>query len=47
MAVWIPLKCPHCQSTDIFKNGFSEEGKQRYLCQEEKCSYRGFILNYS
>ena len=47
MTVWIPIKCPHCQSTNVVKNGFSGEGKQRYLCQEEKCSCRSFILNYS
>ena len=26
---------------------FRASGKQRYLCQEKKCSHRSFILNYS
>lgn len=47
MTVWKALECPHCHSTDVVKNGFSAEGKQRYLCQEKKCSHRSFILNYS
>ncbi|MEM8779141.1 MAG: IS1 family transposase [Cyanobacteria bacterium P01_G01_bin.49] len=47
MTVWIAIECPHCHSTDVVKNGFSGEGKQRYLCQNEKCNHRTFIRNYS
>ena len=47
MTVWIAVKCPHCHSTDIVKNGFSGEGKQRYLCQNQECNYRSFIRDYS
>jgi transposase-like protein len=45
MTVWLPVTCPHCHSTDIIKHGKSAEGKQRYLCQNDECPYRTFILN--
>ena len=47
MTVWIAVECPHCHSTDIVKNGFSGEGKQRYLCQNQECNRRSFIRDYS
>ena len=45
MAVWLPVQCPHCHSTEVIKNGKSAEGKQRYRCQNSDCPYRTFILN--
>jgi len=47
MTVWIAIQCPHCYSTDVVKNGRSGEGKQRYLCQNDECPYRSFILDYT
>ena len=47
MTVWIAIECPHCHSTDVVKNGFSTEGKQRYLCQNKKCLHRSFIQDYT
>ena len=47
MAVWIPIRCIHCNSSDVVKNGKSAEGKQRYLCRNEDFPYRTFILDYS
>lgn len=47
MTVSIGLECPHCHSTDVVKNGFSGEGKQRYLCQNTECSHRSFIRAYT
>jgi transposase-like protein len=47
MTVWIAVECPHCHSTDIIKNGFSAEGKQRYLCQNQECPRRSFIRDYT
>ena len=43
------LECPHCHSTDtdVVKNGFLGEGKQRYLCQNQECSHRSFIRAYT
>lgn len=26
------IACPHCTSTDVVKNGFASNGKQKYLC---------------
>lgn len=47
MTVWIAVKCPHCHSTDIMKNGKSGEGKQRYLCRNKDCLHRSFIRDYT
>ncbi|HHP7231271.1 MAG TPA: IS1 family transposase [Xenococcaceae cyanobacterium] len=47
MTVWLAVKCPHCHSTDIVKNGFSGEGKQRYLCHNEECPRRTFMRDYT
>ena len=47
MAVFIPVLCPHCQSDNVFKHGFSAEGKQRYRCENPECQRRTFILNHS
>ena len=41
------LHCPHCQGIDIVKNGKTSQGKQRFLCREEPCDGRTFILDYS
>ncbi|EAZ88701.1 IS1/IS1595 family N-terminal zinc-binding domain-containing protein [Crocosphaera chwakensis] len=47
MTVWLAIECPHCHSTDVVKNGFSGEGKQRYFCQNKSCERRSFIRDYS
>lgn len=47
MTVWISVECPDCHCTDVVKNGKSGEGKQRYLCRNEKCDRRSFIRHYS
>ena len=41
------LHCPHCQGPDIVRNGKTRQGKQRFLCREEPCDGRTFILDYS
>ncbi|MBV9385449.1 MAG: IS1 family transposase [Chroococcidiopsidaceae cyanobacterium CP_BM_ER_R8_30] len=45
MAVWLPVQCPHCHSTEVVKNGKSAEGKQRYRCQNADCPHRTFTLD--
>ena len=45
--VLIPVRCPYCESDQVLKRGKSDTGKQRYLCQNDKCSHRTFILDYS
>ena len=47
MTVWIAVKCPHCQSTNVVKNGKSKQGKQRYRCRNTECLRSSFILNYT
>ncbi len=45
--VLIPVLCPHCESDQIVKRGKTENGKQRYLCQNKACNTKTFILDYS
>ncbi len=42
-----PIYCPSCNSTNVVKNGKSNEGKQRYRCRNQDCSRRSFIRDYS
>ena len=46
MAV-IPVRCPSCDSDAVVKRGKTDNGQQRYLCQNEVCSYRTFLLEYT
>jgi transposase-like protein len=39
----IPLKCPHCQGTNLAKHGYTKTGKQRYACNNHEC-HRTFTL---
>ncbi len=43
----VTVHCLHCNSDQVVKRGLTGEGKQRYLCQNEACSHRTFILDYS
>ena len=45
--VLAPVKCPHCGSDHVKKNGTSRNGKQRFLCCNEKCSHKTFVENYT
>jgi insertion element IS1 protein InsB len=42
-----PVKCPVCGGTTVIKYGKSGEGKQRYLCQDQRCYGKTFICDYS
>ena len=42
----IPVKCPVCGGTKIYRNG-KNCGKQRYLCGDKSCPGKSFILEYS
>lgn len=46
MAV-ISVLCPHCNSDSVSKKGKTSNGKQRYICQNDECSCKSFILEYS
>ncbi|MGK7874066.1 MAG: IS1-like element transposase [Xenococcaceae cyanobacterium] len=47
MAVFLPRLYPDFHSPEVFKHGFSREGKQRYRCENPECPRRTFILNHS
>lgn len=42
-----PVLCPNCNSTNVVKNGKSDEGKQRYRSRNAECRRSSFIQNYS
>jgi transposase-like protein len=44
--VYIPVECPHCQSTEVIKAGKQANGTQRYQCQNVRCERRIFLLQY-
>jgi transposase-like protein len=44
--VMVKLKCPFCQSEKVRKYGFVN-GKQRYLCENSKCSHKTFYAEYT
>lgn len=46
MAV-ITVRCPSCERDKVVKRGRTQNGKQRYLCQDEACSRRTFLLDYT
>ncbi|MDR0760276.1 MAG: hypothetical protein LBF74_09240 [Treponema sp.] len=42
-----PVQCPHCGSDQVKKNGMSRNGKQRFLCSNERCPHKTFIEHYT
>ncbi|MBW4528995.1 MAG: hypothetical protein KME18_28215 [Phormidium tanganyikae FI6-MK23] len=42
-----PVCCLSCNSTNVVKNGKSDEGKQRYRCRNNGCTRRSFIRECS
>jgi transposase-like protein len=44
--VVIPVLCPLCDHDNVVKRGKTENGKQRYLCQNQECSVKTFILDH-
>jgi insertion element IS1 protein InsB len=44
--VYVPVQCPHCQSTEVIKAGKQVNGTQRYRCQNGQCARRIFLLLY-
>jgi transposase-like protein len=39
------VRCPQCDSDHVVKRGKTDMGKQRYLCQNDACSQRTFIVD--
>lgn len=44
--VLVAVRCPHCGSEDIVKNGHYSNGKQRYMCKNTECPYKAFVSEY-
>ena len=42
-----PVLCPYCGTDNVHKNGRSENGKQRFLCNNRECLRRTFILEFT
>jgi transposase-like protein len=40
------VKCPYCGSENVIKNGKDENGKQKYLCKNKKCTHGNFLIDY-
>jgi transposase-like protein len=40
------VKCPVCKSTKISRNGKTETGTQRYLCNDKECPEKSFLIDY-
>ncbi len=46
MKQYIKILCPYCDKDDLVKNGHSENGTQRYRCNDCKKSFRSkYICN--
>ncbi|QTA84444.1 IS1 family transposase [Desulfonema magnum] len=43
----IPVRCPLCGGEKVKKRGKTDDGKQRYLCQNENCEAKSFLLDYT
>ena len=44
--VYVPVRCPYCQSPEVSKAGKQANGTQRYRCQNGQCEQRIFLLRY-
>ncbi|MBF0175789.1 MAG: IS1 family transposase [Magnetococcales bacterium] len=42
----VDVRCPVCGGLRVVKFGKQPNGEQRYLCQNESCKRRIFLLNY-
>ena len=45
--VFLQIRCPDCQNTDVIKHGITAQGKQRYRCKYPSCPYQTFLVAYS
>jgi transposase-like protein len=44
--VKIAVKCPACGGMKISRNGKTETGTQRYLCNDKECPGKSFLVDY-
>lgn len=45
--VKIEVKCPECGGNEVSKNGKTEAGVQRYVCNNKACTCKSFMLEYT
>ena len=45
--VFEAVECPTCGGLDIHRHGQSATGKKRYICRNENCTRKTFILDYT
>ena len=45
--VFEAVECPTCRGVDIHRHGQSATRKKRYICRNENCTRKTFILNYT
>ena len=43
----VVVKCPHCNSENVSKNGRNKTGKQVYSCNNPECPRISFIEDYT
>ena len=43
----VTVRCPHCGSEQVSKNGHNKAGKQVYRCNNPKCLHRYFVEEYT
>ena len=43
----VTVKCPHCGSEKVSKNGHNKTGKQVYNCNNTECDRRNFVEEYT
>lgn len=43
----VKVKCPYCGSEKVVRYGKNSKGTQRYLCQNDTCSHKTFLLEYT
>ena len=45
--VIVTVKCPRCFETNVSKNGKTMKGIQKYICNNEECTGKSFLLDYT
>ena len=43
----VTIRCLHCGSEQVSRNGHNKAGKQRYLCNNPECQHRSFVEEYT
>lgn len=43
----VTIRCPHCGSEKVSKNGHNKTGKQVYRCNNPECRHYSFVEEYT